>query len=352
MCTRITLAKVRVLVTGATGFVGSHVVAALRAAGHDLRVLVRATSRVPGTLASADVRVGDVTDADSVRGALEGCDAVVHAAAVYSFDARARETIDRVNVRATELVLGEAHRLGLDPIVYVSSTLALDLGARRLTADTAPGSFAARYVRSKADAERVARGLQEEGAPVTIVYPSLILGPDSPTFGVPQATVTDLLRRRIPLVPPGSIEIVDVRDVASAIERAMAPGRGARRYLLAGESVTFRDLVERLERLTGRRLRHVTMPRRIAFAAGRLADLAQRVSPVRLPANYEGIYVMSFAARSDTTPAREDLGFAPRDLDETLAETVRSLLAEGHIRARHAGALAAPASATRAPAGT
>jgi nucleoside-diphosphate-sugar epimerase len=224
--------------------------------------------------------------------------------------------------------------------VYVSSTLALDLSRGSLSAETPPGNSTAHYAQSKADAERVARGLQEEGAPVTIVYPSWILGPDSPTFGVPQATVADLLRRRMPLLPPGSIEIVDVRDVAAAIAKAMTPGRGARRYLLTGTSASMRDLAERLERLTGRRLPHVTMPRSVALAVGRFADAAQRISPVRLPANYEGIYVLSFAATSDTTPARTDLGFAPRDLDETLADTVRSLVAAGHIRVSHAGALA------------
>jgi nucleoside-diphosphate-sugar epimerase len=108
-----------VLVTGGTGYVGSHAVAALVRAGHRVRVLARSPKRVPTALApfgvdAVETTIGDVTDATAVEWALEGCDAVLHAASIFSMDARRAAEMRAVNVRGTEIVLGIAHRLGLD----------------------------------------------------------------------------------------------------------------------------------------------------------------------------------------------------------------------------------------------
>ena len=120
----------KVLVTGGTGFIGSHSVAALLAQGHQVRLLVRSRDRVDRSLSPlgvADVEsvLGDVTVPGSVEQAMAGCDAVLHAAAVYSLDARAAAGMREVNVRGAEIVLGTAVRAGLDPIVHVSSYVAL-----------------------------------------------------------------------------------------------------------------------------------------------------------------------------------------------------------------------------------
>jgi dihydroflavonol-4-reductase len=134
----------RVLVTGGTGFVGSHTVAALVEGGHEVRLLVRARQRVAAALAplglqaaDLDTTVGDVTDPAAIDQAVRGCEAVVHAGSVYSLDSRDAGRIRQVNVRGTDLVLGAAHRAGLDPIVYVSSIVAmLPSGGRTLTPDS------------------------------------------------------------------------------------------------------------------------------------------------------------------------------------------------------------------------
>jgi dihydroflavonol-4-reductase len=122
----------RVLVTGGTGYVGSHTVAALAEGGHEVRLLVRDSRRVTAALTPLDLQlpdldtmVGDVTDPAAVDQAVRDCEAVVHAGSVYSFDSRDAGRIRQVNVRGTDLVLGVAHRAALDPIVYVSSIVAL-----------------------------------------------------------------------------------------------------------------------------------------------------------------------------------------------------------------------------------
>lgn len=152
--------------------------------------LARSPQKVPAALTPLAVDhvetvTGDVTDPDAVDHALEGCDAVLHAASVFSLDARKAQEMLSVNVRGTEIVLGTAHRRGLDPIVFVSSELALLPPAKgeTLTADSPVKQPAWPYCRSKADSELVARKYQQLGAPVVSVMPAAVWGPHDPYFG-------------------------------------------------------------------------------------------------------------------------------------------------------------------------
>src|SRR5262249_42081594 len=173
---------------------------------------------------------GDVTDGAAVERALEGADAVLHAASVFSFDARKAEEMREVNVRATETVLGAAHRLGLDPIVFVSSELALvpPADGALLPADSPVGKSKWPYCQSKADSELVARRYQGLGAPVVSLMPAALWGPHDPHFGEGATMAANVLRHRYPIVMRGGMHIADVRDVSAVIAAVMAPGRGPR----------------------------------------------------------------------------------------------------------------------------
>lgn len=337
----------RVLVTGGTGFVGSHTVAALVEKGHDLRLLVRSPDRIAPALEPLGVHgldsiVGDVTDPEAVERAMEGCDALLHAAAVYSLDSRAAGRIRETNVRSTDVVLGTAVRLGLDPIVYVSSTAALlPPDGEVLTPDSPVKAPLGTYIRSKAEAERVARRCQEADAPIAITYPAGVWGPHDPHFGESSRIAATVLRGRLPLVPSGGFNVVDVRDVAQVHAAVMETGRGPRRYLASGTHLELREIVLGLAEVTGRKLSTRTVSVRWMLPAGRLADLAQRVLPFRLPLNFEGLHSLSLDARFDDSRTREELGYAPRDTRETFSDTVRWLLEQGRISAKQAGKLAA-----------
>jgi dihydroflavonol-4-reductase len=335
-----------VIVTGGTGYLGSHAVAALVGAGHRVRVMARSPERVQGALAplgigDVETAIGDVTDAAAVERALEGCDALLHAASVFSFDARRAEEMREVNVRGTDIVLGTAQRLGLDPIVFVSSELALlpPVGGAVLTADSPVGKSSWPYCRSKADSELVARRYQGLGAPVVSLMPAALWGPHDPHFGEGATMATNVLRNRYPIVMRGGMHIADVRDVAAAIAAAMESGRGPRAYLMAGEYISLPDLIRSLGKLTGRRIRFVTMPRWFLGAFGRGADVVQRRLKARLPWHGEGIWVMNCTARCDDSKTRSELGFEPRPLEETLADTLRWLAGAGHIDPAEAGRL-------------
>ena len=336
-----------VLVTGGTGYVGSHSTAALARAGHRIRVLARSPASIPATLEplgvdGVDTAIGDVTDPAAVEHALQGCDAVLHTASVFSMDPRKADAINSVNVRGTDIVLGTAHRLGLDPIVYVSSEVALlpPADGEVLTPNSPVKRPAGPYCRSKADAELVARKYQALGAPVVSVLPAAVWGPQDPHLGEGATMATNVLRNRFPVVMPGGMHIVDVRDVAAVLAAVMKAGRGPRSYMVAGHYLTLPELIRTLGDLSGRRIWFVTFPPWFLAAFGRMADLVQRRLRARLPWSAESIWIMNCDARCDDAKTRDELRLDPRPLRETFVDTVQWLVDVGHLTPREAGRLA------------
>ncbi len=173
----------RVLITGGTGFVGGWTAKAISDAGHSIRFLVRNPGKLHTSVAKlgvdvSDFAVADITDRVAVREALQGCDAVVHSAALVATDPRQTAEMLATNMQGAQNVLGQSVELGLDPIVHVSSFTALfhpDL--ETLTAELPVVGGADGYGTSKAQVEIYARGLQDAGAPVNITYPGMVLGP-------------------------------------------------------------------------------------------------------------------------------------------------------------------------------
>jgi dihydroflavonol-4-reductase len=334
----------RVLVTGATGYVGSHAAAELVRSGHEVRVLVRSPERVATSLGPLgvsvpDVAVGDITDAASVEAALTGCGGVVHAASVYSLDPRDAPTIAATNVRGTEIVLGAARLAEIDPIVYVSSYVGLLPSPGVLGPESPVGHPTPPYARSKADSEVVARRHQEEGAPVVSVYPGSVWGPDDPYCGESCRLLSGVLRNRLPFAIRGGLPIADVRYVAAVLAAAVEPGKGPRRFMAGGHDTSWNDLFASLRRLTGRRLPAMPTPRPVAMGFGRLMDGVQRILPGKAPLAFEGIYIATQDPRTDDARSAAELGVEAPPLEDTLTDMIRWMAEAGRIPARAAGKL-------------
>jgi dihydroflavonol-4-reductase len=200
------------------------------------------------------------------------------------------------------------------------------------------------YCRSKADAELLARGYQDEGPPVVSVLPAAVWGPQDPHFGEGVARATNVLKRRYPIVMRGGMQIADVRDLAAVLAAVMTPGRGARRYMVTGHYISLPDLIRTLADLTGRRIPFATFPAWFLAGFGRTADVVQRRVRTRLPWDAEGIWVMNCAARCDDSKTRSEFTLEPRPLREPLADTVAWLVEVARLTPREAGRLAGRAS--------
>jgi dihydroflavonol-4-reductase len=192
----------------------------------------------------------------------------------------------------------------------------------------------------------VARRYQRQGAPVVSVMPAALWGPHDPHFGEGVTRATNVLKGRYPIVMRGGMHIADVRDVAALLAAVMTPGQGPRSYMLAGDYISFPDLIRTLADLTGRRIRFAIFPAWFLAGFGRAADVVQRRVRTRLPWDAEGIWVMNCAARCDDSQTRRELSLAPRPLRDTLADTVRWLVEVGHLSPRQAGRLAERAPTT------
>lgn len=305
-----------VSVTGGTGFVGSHSVAAVVAAGHRVRLLARDPLAVPRVLrplgvdlAAVEVVTGTATDADRVAEAVRGADAVLHAAAVYSFDRRRLQELRRTNVIATETVLEQARRAGVGRIVHVSSFVAL--GGSVVHENSPVATSSETYAASKAAAETIAR---EHGA--VISYPPALLGPHDPRLGDQTARLRATLRGLMPIWPTGGFPLGDVRDTAALHARLLTGG--PRRCFGPGRFVSTRDYLRTLREVTGRRLPVVFLPARALLPVGLAADALQRVWPWPIPVQYGAIRTCHDAQR---VAPHDDA----RPLAETMADTVRWL---------------------------
>lgn len=337
-----------ILVTGAGGLVGAWTVAALCAQPQRFRVraLVRSSAKLAKALAplgvdTAQLQIveGDITDAEAVARATAGCAAVVHAAGLYSADVTQEPLMTRTNVTGTATVIDAARAAGADPIVHVSSYLAMfpPTGSTQRADDpvTEPKSA---YARTKAEAERIARRHQGEGAPVVIVYPGAIHGPWDPTFSATPAYLAEAIRKDELLVNEGGRPYVDVRDVAELIVKALEPGLGPRRFMLGGPFVRDEEFHELLCELLGRRIRARRIPGWMLRAIGRLGDL-RRVLTGREPAlTYEAACVVTQSRPCDDAAAIALLGRPLTDIRTLLHDLLAWMYQAGHLDAAQAGA--------------
>lgn len=327
----------RVLVTGATGFVGFHTACALHRAGHRLRVLVRSPEKMrrvfdPVGLTGIDHVEGDFTDPKSVARALQDCDAVVHAAAMVNLKARyALETL-RTNRRGTELVVGGAARCGIGRIIQVSSiTTLFNPGLDRIDEDSPLGVQTGGYGRSKVETELFVRGLQARGAPIYTTYPGMIAGPDDPGLSEGNRALAGLLDRAC-IVTTTGVQIIDVRDLALAHLKIVERGGPPARFLLGGRFVSWAELADILDALVGTKLRRVHLPAWLAEGLGRVGDVVAGLLPIDVPVSYELARYATQWAASDDSRAHRELKLRYRDLRETLADTIIWLADACHLK--------------------
>lgn len=338
----------KVMVTGGTGFTGSHTVKAFVEAGHTVRLLVRDREKVRRVFDSHGIGipedqivVGDIVDEATVAEAMQGCDAAFHAAAVVDMRRSMAKAVLETNARGVDLVVGGAVQRGLPSVVYVSSiSIFFVPGGPRLheALPIAPARTA--YARSKADAERAIRRMQDEGAPIRISYPTGIAGPDDPGLSdVNHAIYTWFVD--LGLDTSSGFQVVDVRDLAALHLRLLELPEGHHRYPAAGGMLPWGETYELAERLTGTRIRRITVPGNVMRAFGLVGDLVKRVYDFNFPLTRDSMEFATQWPGADATRTTNELGVTFRPIEATYTDTLRWLYHSGHLTAEQVGLLAA-----------
>lgn len=326
----------RAFVTGATGFIGANVVRALLKRGFDVRALARPTSdrrNIQGL--PIGVVEGDLRDYRSVKRGMEGCEVVFHVGALYSFWVRPQRFIYEVNVDGTRNVLRAAEELGVERVVYTSSIAALGRGTVDNPADEdtplRPEVLIGDYKKSKYLAQQVALEFAKRGLPVVIVNPTFPVGPydlkPTPTGRV----ILDFLRRKIPAYMDTGLNVVAAEDVAEGHILALERGRPGECYILGGENLAMKELLELLSKITGLPAPKFKLPYAVALPLAYLnvwfcllTGKNPRMTPdtVRMTRYYEFF---------DIRKAREELGYDPMPAEEALRRAVEWFRKNGMV---------------------
>lgn len=330
----------RVAVTGAAGFIGSAIVRRLIERGVRVVAVVQ-PSGDRQNLRGLDVelRSADVRDADAVRLALDGARFVFHAAALYGFWAKDPSAFYDVNVGGTMNVLDAATAAGVERIVYTGTvgTLGLGRASSEHPADERSypdvGHLFGHYKRSKYVAEHEVLRAAAEGAPITLVLPTFPLGPRDRRPTPTGKVVVDFLNGKLPAYVDTALNVLHVDDLAAAHLRALERGLPGRSYVIGGENLSMRELLELLSSVTG--LDQVTrrLPHPVAVVAGALSEVVEGRALQRHPAvPLEAARMSTTAMAFDDSRARRELGHTSRPAIEAIRDSARWFVDHGYVR--------------------
>jgi dihydroflavonol-4-reductase len=324
------------LVTGASGFLGSAIAAALRARGHHVRVLVRPSSPRTNLVPGDSLCEGDLRDRASLADALKGARFLFHAAADYRLWARNPEEIVRNNVEGTRLLMEEALRVGVERIVYTSSVATLKLVDGVFATEDYPLAEEAAigaYKRSKIMAERLVEAMtRRDGLPAVIVNPSTPIGPRDVRPTPTGRIIIEAALGHMPGFVDTGLNLAHVDDVAAGHVAALLRGRIGERYILGGENVFLGDMLADIARLVGRRPPTLKIPRAAVYPVAYGAELIARIRGVEPFVTLDGLRMARHHMFFDDAKARRELGYVSRPYREGLSDAIAWFRAHGRLR--------------------
>jgi dihydroflavonol-4-reductase len=323
-------------VTGATGFLGSHVARVLADQGANLRLLVRPTSNLKNIEGlKAETATGDLRDAASLEKAMTGCDAVFHVAADYRLWLRDPAEMYRSNVAGTRAILEAARKNNVQRVVYTSSVATVGFTSNGQPADEdSPVSIAdmiGHYKRSKFMAEQLALEAGRGGMHVVTVNPTTPIGEQDVKPTPTGRIVVDFLKRKFPAYVETGLNLVDVRECARGHARAFEKGRSGERYILGGENLTLKQILDKLGKITGLPSPRMKLPYVFAFAAGVIDEAITGGVLKREPrATVDTVRMGKKKMFATSAKAERELGWRIVPVDDALQRAVQWFQANGY----------------------
>jgi dihydroflavonol-4-reductase len=331
----------KTLVTGATGFLGSHVARELVARGESVRVLARPSSNrraLEGL--DAEYFTGDLRDVESLARALAGVDRVFHVAADYRLWARDPREIYESNVNGTQNLLDAARRAGVEKFIYTSTvaTVAVPRDGVLPNEETQAsiGDMIGHYKKSKFEAEQRALHAAQAGLPVVIVNPTTPVGPGdwkpTPTGKI----IVDFLNGRMPGYVDTGLNFVPVEDCAQGHLLAAERGRAGERHILGGRNLTLKQMLDLLSSVSGRPAPRWKFPHALAYAAGCVDTVVSRLFGREPQIPLEGVRMARHRMFVDASKSGRELGFVPGPIEAALARAVAWYESNSYVAAGRA----------------
>ncbi len=328
----------KAFVTGATGFVGSHVAELLQQQGAELRLLVRAGSRTENIdFLNAERVIGDLNDYESLRKGMSGCDAVFHVAADYRLWVRNPDEMYRANVDGTLAVMDAARQAGVKRVVYTSSVATMGfLSDGTIVDENTPVNLShmiGHYKKSKFMAEQAALAAGRSGAPVLVVNPTTPIGErdikPTPTGRI----IVDFLNRNFPAYVDTGLNLADVREVARGHLLAFEKAEPGERYILGGENLTLKQILDKLAGITGLPSPTVKVPHGVAlgfaafdqFFTGRIRGKEPR-------ATVEAVRMGRKKMFASSVKAERELGYSSLPVEDALRRACAWFARHGYVR--------------------
>jgi dihydroflavonol-4-reductase len=343
-----------ILVTGATGFIGSHVARQLVNQGHTVRIFARKGSNAD-ILADLSANPlmeraeGDLRDSASIERAMSGVRRVFHVAADYRLWTPRPEEIYETNVEGARRVLDAAHRAGVERIVYTSTVATIAVPRHGALPDEKTQSgideMIGHYKRSKFLAEQEALSAAASGVPVVIVNPTAPVGPGdwkpTPTGRI----ILDFLNGKMPAYVDTGLNVVAVEDIAAGHLLAAEKGRIGERYILGARNMTLKQILDALSAITGRPAPRVRLPHAVALAAGYADEFISRLRGREPQIPVEGVKMSRHRMFVKSDKADRELGYRPGSVEAALERAVRWYESHGYIRGKAASVPVAHAAA-------
>ena len=326
----------KALVTGATGFVGAAVARALCERGWQVRALVR-TGSDPRNLQALplELATGDLTDPPSLARAVAGCEALFHVAADYRLGVADPGPLYRSNIEGTRNVLDAAHRAGVKRIVYTSSVATVGIPA-----DGSPGTedtpvaltdMVGHYKRSKFLAEELVREMVRAGAPVVIVNPSTPIGPGDIKPTPTGQMVVDAAAGRTPAYVDTGLNVVHVDDVARGHLLALNFGRRGERYILGGQDLSLREILQLVGEHTGRPASNVRLPHWAVYPIAAVSEAVAVVTRREPRVTLDGLRMAKKHMYFSSAKAERELGYSFRTAEAAIADAIDWFITHGYL---------------------
>jgi len=329
----------KAFITGATGFVGSHVARALAEQGADLRLLVRQSSRRDNIAGlSAELATGDLCDAASLRTAMAGCEFVFHVAADYRLWVRDPEQMYQANVEGTKAIIDAARQTGVRRLVYCSSVATMGFGDDgRIADENSPVSLddmIGPYKRSKFMAEQIALEAGRTGANVVVVNPTTPVGEGDIKPTPTGRIIVDFMKRKFPAYVDTGLNLVDVKQVAQGHVLAMEKAIPGQRYILGGENLTLKQILDRLAVLTGLPAPTTKVPHAVALGFAAFDQFFTGIVLRKEPrATVDAVRMGRKKMFASSAKAERELGYKVVPVEDALERAIHWFQAHGYAGA-------------------